>query len=298
MSILTRIFSALVLLLLLNACSSLRFSYNNAETGLRYMAWDYLDVDAEQADKLQAQFERLRQWHRSSELPRYESAFAAAKEKVSKGLARSDIEWAITTVRAHTRLLASRAAQDAAPVLATLKPEQINVLGKKFAKENTRYTEQWIASDGGARTRKRFERMVDQIEDWTGRLNPTQRSMVERYISSHSGDFERRLEERRRWQRELIAILIKHKTAPELASPMMSLFSEPEKGQSKIYVEDLRRWESGLAELFLALDATLLPDQRSRILARLDRYMEDFRALSAVRQSAESKIQTRELGPK
>ena len=43
----------LLLAVLLGGCSTLQFSYNNAETALRYMAWDYLDANAEQSDSLQ-----------------------------------------------------------------------------------------------------------------------------------------------------------------------------------------------------------------------------------------------------
>ena len=64
-----RYIAILAALIALGACSTLQFSYNNAESLLRYMAWDYFDLDTDQADSLQQRFARLREWHRSSELP-------------------------------------------------------------------------------------------------------------------------------------------------------------------------------------------------------------------------------------
>lgn len=283
MKLMVRIIVILTLLTLLGACNTLQFSYNNAEAVLRYLAWEYLDVDTEQSDSLQDQFGRLRSWHRSNELPAYLSALRAARERFSRGLAPADIEWAAATVRSHYRLLAERAVRVAAPVLVTLRAEQIGALEKKFAKENARYAEQWIAGEDKSRHRRRMERMVDQLEDWTGRLNESQRKLVERFVIGHPGDFERRLEERRRWQREAVALLKRHKSASELEAPLARLFAEPDIGRPREYLQETRRWESDLAGLIVELHATLDADQRARVLRKLDRYSDDFRALNGIR---------------
>lgn len=280
----------LVALFALGACTALQFSYNNADGLLRYMAWDYFDLDADQADSLQQRFVRLREWHRSTELPVYLDLLQTAGDKVSKGLTIADVDWAIAILRGHYRLLAQRAAQDAAPVLATLKADQIGALEKKLAKEDIRYVEQWLAGEEKKRHRKRVERMIDQFEEWTGDLDASQRSRVERFVSSHSGVYAKRLEERRRWQREAVVLLKHHRTASELALPLGRLFAEPEAGRSEEYIRDMRRWESDLARLIVELDTTLSADQRGRVLRRMERYAEDFRALSGGRRATEDTI--------
>ncbi len=286
----SRILILLGMILALGACSSVQFSYNNAEGLLRYMAWDYFDVDGDQSDSLRQRFVRLREWHRSSELPAYVGLLQIAGERVSKGVTRADVEWATATLRSHYRSLAQRAAQDAAPVLVTLKAEQIGAFEKKLAKEDARYAEQWIGGEEKTRHRKRVERMVERFEEWTGDLNASQRSRVERFVSSHTGIYERRLEERRRWQREAVALLKRHKTASELALPLERLFAEPESGRSEEYIRDMRRWDSDLAGLIVDLDTTLSAEQRGRVLRRMERYAEDFRALSGARRVAEEAI--------
>jgi hypothetical protein len=283
MKVIVRSIGIVLLLGVLAACSTLRLSYNNAETALRFLAWDYLDIDTDQADFLQDQFARLRNWHRSNELPAYVSTVRAAKEKFTKGVSRADIEWATASIRGHFRVVAERAARDAAPVLVTLRAEQIGALEKKFSRENTRFSERWIAGEEKSRYRRRVDRLVEQVEDWTGRLAPAQRALIERFVSMHPGDFERRLEERRRWQQAALALLKRHKSAPELAVPLARLFAEPEIGRPKQYVQDMRSWESDLVELIVDLNVTLGPDQRARVIRRLDRYSDDFRALSGVR---------------
>jgi hypothetical protein len=270
----------LAALFTLGACTALQFSYNNAEGLLRYMAWDYFDLDADQSDALQQRFVRLREWHRSSELPVYVGLLRAAEERVSKGVTSADVDWATTILRGHYRSLAQRAAQEAAPVLVTLKPDQIGALEKKLAKEDIRYAERWLAGEEKTRHRKRVERMVELFEEWTGDLNAPQRSRIDRFVLSHPGIYERRLEERRRWQRQAVVLIKQHRTAAELALPLGLLFAEPESGRPDNYIREMHRWESDLARLIVDLDATLSAEQRARVLRRMERYAEDFRALS------------------
>ena len=87
-----RYMAILAVLIALGACSTLQFSYNNAEGLLRYTAWDYFDLDANQSDSLQQRFVRLREWHRSSELPVYVELLHTAGEKVAKGIVSADVD--------------------------------------------------------------------------------------------------------------------------------------------------------------------------------------------------------------
>ena len=268
------------------ACNALQFSYNNAEGLLRYMAWDCCNVDSEQADSLQQRFVRLREWHRSNELPAYIALLQTARSKVSKGLTLADIEWASAILRSNYRALALRAVQDAAPVLVTLKADQIAALERRLAKDDARYVEQWINGETKARHRKRVERMVERFEEWTGDLDAKQRARIETFVASHSAIYERRIEERRRWQREALALLRKHKTAEDLVPPLGGLFAEPESFRTAVYAAEALRWESDLAALIVALDATLTAEQRARVLRRMDRYADDFRSLSGKGRSS------------
>ena len=243
MRVAARFVTMLAALFALGACTALQFSYNNAEGLLRYMAWDYFDLDADQADALQQRFVRLREWHRSNQLPVYVGLLQAARERISKGVTSADVDWATAALRSHYRSLAQRAAQDAAPVLASLKADQIDVLEKKLAKEDLRYVEKWLAGEEKPRHRRRVERMIEQFEEWTGDLNASQRSRIEGFVSSHSGVYERRLEERRRWQRQAVVLIKRHRTASELALSLGRLFAEPESGRSEAYARDMRRWE-------------------------------------------------------
>ena len=280
MNVLGRCLVVLAMVFSLGACSTLRFSYNNADGLLRYMAWDYFDVDSDQAESLQQRFARLRDWHRSSELPAYVALLRTAGEKASKGLSSADVEWATAEIRSHYRVLLARAAQDAAPVLVTLKPEQIGALERKLAKEDARYVEEWLSGEENARQGKRVQRMLLRFEEWTGDLSTGQRSRIEKFVSSHSREYEMRLDERRRLQREVVALLRRHKIASELALSLTRLYSQPELGRSEKNTLAMRSWDLDYSVLVVDLYASLSAEQRARFFRRMERYEDDFRALA------------------
>lgn len=272
--------------LLLAACSALQFSYNNADGLLRYMAWDYFDLDGEQSEALQARISRLHDWHRTNELPTYAALLQAASERVTRGLTGSDADWAIQVLRSRYRLLTARAAQEAASILATLTPGQVMALEKKLANDEAKFVKEWLIGDEKSRERTRAKRMVERFEEWTGDLSSEQRARVERFVQAHPRWSQIRLQDRRRWQREAVALIKRYRNAAELAPRLSRLFSEPEAGRSDEYRRETRRWETDLAELVAELSATLSAEQRSRVVRRLDRYAEDFRALARARSFA------------
>jgi hypothetical protein len=72
-----------------------------------------------------------------------------------------------------------------------------------------------------------------------------------------------------------------HRTAKELAPRLADIFVQPAKHRLPEFVQALVVWESDLTDLLLDIDRTLSPEQRAHVLRRMQRYAEDFEALSA-----------------
>ena len=269
----------------LGACTAVRLSYNLADDILRFMASDYFDLDDRQLDAFRTRVSHFHDWHRANELPRYVDLLGSAGGRVSKGLKPGDVEWATQALRSRYRFLAARAAEEAAPILATLQPDQIAALEKKLEKNNTKYAKEWLSGDSRKRERRLLERTTERFEQWTGNLNASQRRRIEDFVRAHPKVMEIRFAERRRWQADAVQLLKRHKNPAELAPRLAKLFNEPEAGRSQEYLSENRRWEADLAQLVLDLDRTLSSEQRERVLRRMNRYAEDFRALAGARSS-------------
>ena len=264
---------------LLASCTAVRVSYNNADSLMRYVVWRYVDLDPRQSESLQQRLARLHDWHRANELPAYVEFLESIRSRFSRGLAQSDVGWAIDALRAHYRLAAAHAATEAAPLLVTLSPEQIASIERKFAKDDAKYEDEWLSGSPARRERRASERLIDRFEQWTGDLAPEQRARIREFVKTHPGDAEVRLDERRRWQRTAVELVRQYRRPDELAPRLARLFGEPDAGRSPDYLVATRRWEADLGRLVVEISRTLSAEQRERVLRRIDRYAEDFQSL-------------------
>src|SRR6266581_1253828 len=133
--------------LALAACSATRVAYDNADTVIRFMASSYLDLDSAQSEDLRPRIARFHQWHRVNELPAYAALLQSASQRAANGITAEDVSWGLGNLRARYRGLAAKAVEDAAPVLATLRPAQLAVLERKFAESNEKYAKEFLPAD-------------------------------------------------------------------------------------------------------------------------------------------------------
>ncbi len=268
-------------LALLAACSATRLGYNNADTFLRYMAWEYFDLDSGQSGELKARIARLHEWHRRNELPAYAALLRSAAQRVAQGVAAEDVAWAIAAARARYRRFASKAAEDAAPVLATLGTDQLAYLEKKFAERNAKYAKEFLQRDEKERERAQVKRTLERFREWTGKLTPEQEARIARFVHAHQRFAVLRFEDRQRWQHDAIAMVRQHPRPQELAPRIARVFTEPQGRRPEEFEREEGRWEADFAQLLVDLDRMLSPEQRAHTVARMQGYAADFSALAA-----------------
>jgi hypothetical protein len=272
--------------LALAACSATRLAYDNADTMLRFMLPSYLDLDAEQSDDLTPRIMRFHQWHRSSELPEYAALLRSASQRAAKGITAEDVAWGLANVRSSYRRVAAKAAEDAAPVLATLTPAQLAALEHRLAENNEKYAKKFLSSDDKKRRRGQQKRMLERFRDFAGDLSPDQEARIERFALDHERHVALRFEERQRWQRDCIAVLRREHKPEELGRQLAEMFQRPELRRSEEFIREDKRWDEDLGQLIVDLDRSLSPKQRAHVVRRLSDYAEDFSVLAGKRKDA------------
>jgi len=272
--------------LALAACSATRLAYDNADTMLRFMASSYLDLDAAQSDDLTPRIARFHQWHRSNELPVYAALLRSASQRAARGITAEDVAWGLGNVRSRYRRLAARAAEDGAPVLATLASAQLAALEHKFAENNEKYARQFLPSDHKERRRAQLKRMLERFRDFAGDLTPDQEARIERFALARERHVALRFEDRQRWQRDFVAALKAERKPEELGRHLAEMFDKPELRRSEEFVREDSRWDEDLGQLIVDLDGSLSPKQRAQVVRRLSDYAEDFTVLSGKRKES------------
>ena len=281
-----RFFLLAISSLALAACSATRLAYDNADTVLRFMASSYLDLDAAQSDDLTPRVVRFLQWHRSNELPAYAALLRSAGQRAAEGITAEDVAWGLANVRLRYRRLAAKAAEDAAPVLATLASAQLAALERKLAEDNEKFAKKFLSSDDKERRRAQLKRVLERFRDFAGELTPDQEARIERFALAHERHVALRFEDRQRWQRDLIAALKEQREPQELGRRLAEMFTRPEPRRSEEFVREDKGWDEDLGQLIVDLDRSLSPKQRAQVVRRLSDYAEDFAVLAGRRKEA------------
>ena len=267
--------------LMLASCSATRIGYDNADTAVRFWASHYLDLDAAQSDDLKPRVASFHRWHRSSELPAYAALLHSASQRAARGITTEDVAWGISNVRARMRKFGAKAAEDAAPVLATLAPAQIVSLEHKFAEDNEKYAKEYLSADDARRRKAQLKRGLKQFRDFTGDLTPDQEGRIERFVLAHERHVELRFEDRLHWQHDFIALLREHRPSRELGARLAERSAKPELRRSDEFLREEKRWDEDLGLLIVDLDRTLTARQRASVVERLQKYAEDAEVLAA-----------------
>jgi hypothetical protein len=276
-----RVALSVALAALLGGCTMVRIAYNNAEPLVRYTAHDYFDLDEGQSEQFRKRLPQFHDWHRRTELSLYADLLRTAVKRGANGISLEDLTWAAQELRARYRVIVTRAVEDAAPILVTLTPPQIVELEKRLAKANAKYAREFLSGDERRRHRAQLKRLLNRFSDWTGPLSDEQEQRIERFVKAHAPTTAMRFENRKRWQREAVALIGQHRSSPALVPRLTDIFTQPDAHRTPEFTAALARWEADLFDLVLDIDRTLSAVQRAHALGRIERYAEDFEALSA-----------------
>jgi hypothetical protein len=283
----SRLLALLACAIALGGCSLLRLGYGQLDTIAAWMADDYFDLEPQQRDEFFKRFGRLHAWHRYEQLPDYAAFLKEIQSRVQKGVGRDDVIWATDGIFARYRTLAQRGADDAAALLTTLTPQQIETLRKKWEKDNRRFfREHKLDGTPAERQKARVTRAVKQVTEWTGRLTPEQEEQVAALVAAVPAIEQMRYEDRHRRQREFLALLEQRGDSAAFAAKLRHWLTNWEEGRAPQYARIQAEWLEKRAVYFVGVERMLTPQQRATLAQRLQRYIDDFTQLAGSGQPA------------
>ena len=278
-----RVLLALAGLALIASCSFTRFGYNQADTVAVWVAHDYFDLEAGQKDELQKRFERFHGWHRHDQLPEYATFLRTAKGRLQQGVAQGDVVWFMDGMRSRVRTAAKQAAPEAAALLATLTPAQVENLKRRWEKDNKKYLrERKVNGTPDERAQAEAKRTIKHINDWLMPLNAEQEQRVLALCRELPGDmYQLHYADRLRRQKEFLEVLNHRTEDPQRFTQRVSdWIVNWERGRSADYQKRLDTWWQKRAEIMVQVDRSLTQQQRTAALQRVQGFIEDFNVLA------------------
>ncbi len=192
-------------------------------------------------------------------------------------MSRADLDWGYDAVRGQARESVRKAAELVAPMLDRLTPAQVAQIERRFADENRQFHRDVLRGSERDRRRKRAKFVVDRLEDWVGKLSQAQLERVREYAERMPLIDEFRERERRRLQREVLAII----RARQAQARLPEQIANWDRGREPAFVSALGAWRDQYFALLIDIDRSLSTEQRGRALGHLRRYAEEFETLTA-----------------
>jgi hypothetical protein len=247
----------------------------------------YLDFDGSQTPKLRDELAQLQAWHRQNELPRVASLLQEAQALAPGDVTAAQACRMADQIRERLLAVAERAEPAGTELALSLGEGQLQQLERKYAKNNAEYRKNWLDRSAAEVQEKRYEKYLDRLEDFYGRLTPEQRDLVRRQVAQSA--FDPRLIDaarRRRQQQTLEMLRGFNATRPSTAEARAAIHAwvmrdaAPPPGPGRDQQQALL--QEGCRNL-AALHNTTSASQRERAVRRLQAYEDDVRQLAAAR---------------
>ena len=269
---------------LLPGCSAVRVVYNQADTLLSWMAHDYFDFEPLQKQDFNARLDALLVWHRHEQLPEYARFLGEIKQRAERNITRDDALWLLDGMKSRYRTIAVKGLPDAVELLAGLTPDNIKALQKQFDKTNKKFADEHkLDGNAEARRRARLDRTLKRIRDWTGPLTPAQEARISALNDTIPYTDHLRQQDRQRRQKEFLALLNARGNKAEFARTLRPWLADWESGRPPAMHAALDEGYEKRMALYLEVQHSLTPQQRTQVQQKLQGYIDDLNALSAKR---------------
>ena len=278
--LLARIVVLLTLSLLVTACNTVKLGYEHLPRLVEWQVDRFLSLDNEQEALVKRHAKSLQRWHRQNLLPVYAEFLGRVKEELRTPVTVAQVAaWRQTAVDGWAPL-AEELAPAVADVALTLRPEQIEYLGRAIEKANRKTSGEYLPSDPAKRLEARYERLFERTESFIGDVNEAQEQEIRASAAIMARDEETWWQSRLARQKaivDLLAGIATEKPPIEEATRrarlvLVGLFDHHRAGSTIDIAGDA---------LTVRLLALATPEQRRQVLKRLDGYREDFDLLAS-----------------
>ena len=281
-----RVLCLLTVMVVLAACSSIKFAYNQGDTLLYWFVDAYVDLDSEQAGPVKEDIGQLIKWHRKTQLRDYSQFLAKAQGQLAGNITHADLKADYKDIKARTETLAYKALPELTDLALTVKPEQIANIEEKFRKNNDTYRKKFVAIDNDKKQKLRYKKSMEQFELWFGGFSGEQEAVLRKASDARPLDNQIWLDERIIRQKKIISVLReiqakklgKEATSALLGNLLKDIFGRFDSPERKPFFD---AYIDSTINLTLTAIKIATPAQKAHAQKRMQGWIDDFKVLAA-----------------
>ena len=260
----------LVSSVLMIGCSANRFLYNRADTFVRWVLDDYVDLTAEQQQPFDAGLEALLDWHRRDELPLYRDFIVSSVDALEDGVTLDEALYISESIEAAANRLQIQFLELLLENAPALSDDQIQAFLTELDRQQDEYAEERLTRDDTKYAEDSADSLERLAKRLLGRLNADQKSLIQK----RSKELKRidRLwhQDRQVWGAELRAIL--ESRSPGWQDQIRNLVDSRSEVRTPDYVAGIEH----NGNVILALLVDTINSRTERQDRRMRRFLDDL----------------------
>ena len=274
--------------LLITACSTVRFAYNQGDTLIRWWIDDHIGLTAEQEVLTRELLEQQFWWHRTEQLAEVSKTLEQLRRQLHRPLSTQEVSQFSDDLKKFIYAIAKKSTPDAAKIFVTLQNNQIEKMQKRMQKGNEKFAKEWLPPSAEKQNKVRADKVIDRVEWLFGTINKEQEEKIRQHIKNNPLDMNMVYQERLRRQNDLIKIVrtihqnkLNQQQAEELLMVYMKNF---EYGTSKEQQDFGKKRAAIGVQLSSFITHTMNDEQRKYASGRVETWALDVQEL--VKESA------------
>jgi hypothetical protein len=274
--------------LALGACSRMGLAYRNLDVIIPRTLGDYLDMNGEQKGWLNERLKEHLSWHCTTQMPGYLDWL----DRLQTMVATNQVTDAALQARAlEAKQAIAETAREITPsaveLLQGLDDTQVAEMNEAFAKDQRKRQAQYLKPSLDQQIKERGERMEKRLGDWLGPLNATQHQRVVAWSNALGDQNTQWIANRVHWQKQFSAA-VAQRHSPEFPQRIETLLVERERLWTPAYRQAFAATEAQARSLFVDLMAESTPEQRQRLLTKIEGVKKDFSDLKCLKAAKQS----------
>ena len=266
-------------LLIIGGCS-LKSVYNN----LDYLIPSYVEGMVSLDDMLEKRVEQRTQvlinWHRNTQLKQYADLLLSYQQDFGPQLTEERVSQHMTAMESLWQPLGEKLNEEMAILLPLLNDEQLEELFDSIDDKNEDFYDEYVDLDEAELIVEYSDSLLENYESWLGELTEQQEADIEKAAYKFHTSAHLRLEQRKKWQRNIREILYSEHTT-EKKSERLRVFFKAFNNERVAALSDADTANKRvIASLTVKLVHAATADQKEYFMNKTDDYIRIFTELA------------------
>lgn len=272
----------------LGACNRVGLAYRNLDMIIPWTLSDYLSMNGGQKDWFNERLAEHLSWHCTTQLPGYLDWLDRLQDMVERNQV-TDAALQARTQEAKQAIAqtAREITPSAIELLQGLDDKQVAEMNDAFAKDQRKRQEQYLKPSLDQQIKERGERMEKRLNDWLGPLSPGQKQRVVDWSKALGDQNTQWIANRAHWQKQFSAA-VAQRQSPQFPQRIETLLVNRETLWTPTYRQAYANTEAQARSLFVDLMAESTPEQRQRLLKKIEGVRKDFNDLKCLKAAKQS----------